>query len=209
MIIFFDTETTGKWDFQGAWNAKHQPNLIQLGYQIYDSGRNLIKEVDCVVDSRTLSAWNGIEPGAAAVHGISEERMDAEGKPVDAVAAEFVRDLEACKVTVAHNNSFDMQIMNCFLYRAGYAPTIFESRTNICTMKPLTNLLKIPSPNGRGYKWPKLDEAYRALINRQGFVGAHDALTDVRACQEIFWFMLDKGVVPEFNRAKEFFNAAS
>ena len=29
---FYDTETTGKWDFNAAWNAPQQPDLIQLGW---------------------------------------------------------------------------------------------------------------------------------------------------------------------------------
>ena len=53
-----------------------------------------------------------------------------------------------------------------------------------CTMRAMTNVVKIPSP--RGYKWPKLSEAYRFLFNRD-LEGAHDAMADVRACAEIYF----------------------
>jgi DNA polymerase III epsilon subunit-like protein len=58
----------------------------------------------------------------------------------------------------------------------------------ICTMKKATPILKLPKKNNYGkdpYKWPTLDETYRALVNPDGFGGAHRALNDVVACRQI------------------------
>ena len=207
MFNFFDTETTDRWDFKAPWNADNQPNLIQLGYQIFDKDRVMIKEVDVIVDARKLSTWNGIAEGAAAVHGIDEKRMIAEGVHPEIVANNLVNDMMLCNFTIAHNNEFDMKVLNCFLFRCGYSPTIFEGKTNLCTMKPLTNVLKIKGKYGN--KWPSLQEAYCNLVDTKGFEGAHDAMTDVRACRDIFWKALDAGVVKEYEVVKAKLNVQS
>jgi len=50
-------------------------------------------------------------------------------------------------------------------------------------MKAATDIVGIP---GRyGYKWPTLQEAYRHFTGTE-LAGAHDALTDVRACRVIY-----------------------
>jgi DNA polymerase-3 subunit epsilon len=208
MFTFFDTETSDRWDFKAPWNAEHQPHLVQLGYEIYDRNRSLVKTVDVVVDSRQLTGWNGIEPGASAVHGITEERMATEGVHPEFVAKQLVDDFSSCGITIAHNNEFDMKILQCFLYRCGYTPDVlFQGKHNLCTMKPLTNILKIANKNGRaGYKWPTLTEAYMSLVDSKGFEGAHDALTDVRACRDIFWAVWDQRIVPQYKEAWELAN---
>lgn len=208
MYNFFDTETSDRWDFKAPWNDPSQPHLVQLGYEIYDKQRVLIKSVDVVVDSRQLSGWNGVAEGAAAVHGITEERMAAEGVHPEIVAKTLVDDFAMCDITIAHNNEFDMKILDCFLYRCGYTPgVLFNNKHNLCTMKPLTNILKIANKNGRaGYKWPTLQEAYMSLVDSKGFEGAHDAMTDVRACRDIFWTVWDQRIVPQYSTAWELAN---
>ena len=60
-----------------------------------------------------------------------------------------------------------------------------------CTMRIATNVLKIPGP--RGFKWPTLQEAYKRLVDPAGFEGAHDAITDVKACAAVFYALEDGG----------------
>ena len=61
-------------------------------------------------------------------------------------------------------------------------------------MMSLVDELKIPGRFGKQYKWPSLDESYRALVNPEGFTGAHDAMVDVMACAEVLWAAEDRGV---------------
>ncbi len=42
-------------------------------------------------------------------------------------------------------------------------------------------------------KWPKLQEAYKALVNSDGFTGAHSADADAKACLEILRALEKKG----------------
>ena len=45
-------------------------------------------------------------------------------------------------------------------------------------------VLKLPGRYGN-YKWPKLEEAYKFLVDPAGFEDAHDALVDVKACAAV------------------------
>ncbi len=51
-----------------------------------------------------------------------------------------------------------------------------------------TDILKIPSRKGSGYKWPKLEELHNFLF-KEGFDGAHDALNDVMATSKCYFEM--------------------
>jgi DNA polymerase III epsilon subunit-like protein len=54
-----------------------------------------------------------------------------------------------------------------------------------CTMKETTNICKLPGNYGK-FKWPKLTEAHQHFFGIP-VEGAHDAMTDVRACKRIFF----------------------
>ena len=55
------------------------------------------------------------------------------------------------------------------------------------------NIVKAkPKRNGQ-WKWPKLEECVRHFFG-ETLVGAHDALTDVRATARVFYHLVDTGV---------------
>jgi len=58
-------------------------------------------------------------------------------------------------------------------------------------MKTLEPIMKLPGKYG--YKFPTLDEAYRAYVDPMGFEGAHDAMKDVEACAAVLWAIEDNG----------------
>lgn len=214
MFNFFDTETSDKMNYKDergnrvAWNDPIQPYICQLAYMMYNKQRDEIKRVNIIVDSSKIGCTE-VQPGAEAIHGISFERMKAEGQDPRVVAQQIVEDFGSSDICIAHNKPFDTAILNLHLWRCGFNPNLFDNKLTVCTMMPLTNILKIPSPNGRGYKWPKLDEAYRALVDSKGFTGAHDAFFDTVACRDIFWTCWDKNIVHEASwvAAREFYNA--
>jgi DNA polymerase III subunit epsilon len=55
-------------------------------------------------------------------------------------------------------------------------------------MQDMTDICCLPSPWGKGYKWPKLHEAHRHCFGKE-FEDAHDALADVRACAKVFFWL--------------------
>ena len=193
LIMFYDTETTGLGDFKKAWNDDCQPNLLQLGYKVYDPGsREVVFEIGHLVNTTVHASYKGIDEGAFNAHGITEEMVKKYGTKPHIAARNFVHWADQCSVFVAHNDSYDTRVMQCFMHRAGYSPTVFEGRQKFCTMMSLVPIAQIPNPNGRaGFKWPKLDEAYRKIINPVGFGNAHNALADVNACADLFWWLID------------------
>lgn len=196
LLMVYDTETTGKGDFNAPFNDANQPHLVQLGYKVYDPiTRETVFEIGHLVDSTEMPTWKGIEPGAQAVHGITEELIKAYGISPDSAMKGFNRWAERCSLFIAHNDQFDTRIMMCHAYRAGWSPDIFSTGTKFCTMKTNTNICKIPNAKGYGFKWPTLQEAYAYYTNGKSFSGAHNALVDVNACGEIFWEMINRDLI--------------
>lgn len=194
LIMFFDTETTGLSDFKAPYNAPQQPNLVQLGYKVCDpKTRETIFEKGLLVNT-TIHATYSMSPDAERVHGISTEAVQKWGYTPSAAMAEFLFWLNLSKLLVAHNKQYDIMIMQCFAFRFGFSPALFEDISTYCTMLTSTNICKIPSANGRGYKWPKLNEAFPHFMDGQQFSGAHNALVDVNACSDIFWKHIDMGI---------------
>jgi len=68
--------------------------------------------------------------------------------------------------------------------------TDIHQRKSFCTMKEMTPICKIPGRYDE-FKWPRLTEAYRHAFGGE-FGNAHDALADVRACKEIYFWLADR-----------------
>jgi DNA polymerase-3 subunit epsilon len=181
MILFFDTETTGKCDFGAEPDAEHQPRLVQLGALLTDELGNELASVDLIIKP------NGFEIplAASSIHGITTGLALKCG--VEELAALHVFDqlLMQSELAVAHNFDFDRVVMS----RGSRIRADRLVRDNFCTMRAMTPICKIPNQYGYDdYKWPRLQEAYRHAFECD-FDGAHDAMADVRACAEIFFWL--------------------
>lgn len=193
LVMVYDTETTGKTDFKAAYNAPHQPNIVQIGYKVFTPNKDVLFEIGHLVNTTGFKEWSGIEPDAQDVHHISEDLVRDYGiSPADTLMM-WALWAKQCSLFVGHNEQFDHNVMQCFAFRAGYNPgEIFRDGAVYCTMKSSTNICCIPSPKGGGYKWPKLNEAYPFFFNKQ-FDNAHNALADVNPTAEIFWAHIERG----------------
>lgn len=87
------------------------------------------------------------------------------------------------KVT-AYNKKFDFD----FLKHRGF---IFEELP--CPMLVATNVCKIPSSWGRGYKWPKVTEAYKILIGDSEYEEMHRGAKDAMDEALIVWELYKRG----------------
>lgn len=177
-IIILDTETTGMWKFKDRTNDPTQPHLIQLAAILERDGKEEV-ELNTYVQ---LPQNVLIEEGALNVHGITPA-MAAEGMSLLTALTQLDTILSNTHLLVCHNISFDTKVLRASYNRAGIICTIPNINT-FCTMIRSTDICRLPGR--RGYKWPKLDEAYRILVDPSGFEGAHDALADVRACQAVY-----------------------
>lgn len=184
-ILFFDTETTGVIVKGAKVNDARQPKLVQLAFILTDpSGK---ERASCSVIIKP-DGWT-IPEGAAAVHGITTEMAIAYGVPLKTVVSVFLHYILKADLLVAHNIGFDLKIINFALHKIGTPQSMarIDSMQKHCTMKASTSVMKLPpTPRqiaaGYGpYKAPKMSEAYKYFTGNE-LIGAHDALTDVRAC---------------------------
>ncbi len=70
----------------------------------------------------------------------------------------------------AYNNAFDFD----FLKSRGFT---FPKELS-CPMLLSTDVCKIPSPRGRGYKWPKVQEAYDFFFPNNEYIEKHRGADD-------------------------------
>ena len=187
-ILFFDTETTG---LPKNWKAPvHQldnwPRLVQIAWLVYDSNGNLLEEHDYVIKPVGFI----IPSGASAVHKITTEKALEIGSDLLTILNIFSSSINACDLIVAHNYSYDYNIMGSELLRNGLENSLYE-KEHTCTMNASTEFCKIPGPYG--YKWPKLEELYKILFDES--FNAHNALDDIFATARCFWELKKKKVI--------------
>ena len=189
MLLTFDTETTGIYNFKSKMEDPAQPNLVQLAWCMAEN----VEDED--LEWRNLiiypENWD-VPPAATAIHGISTNRAKTEGIPLEDALLLFTDDLNKTKTIIAHNLNFDLNVMKSVFYRKGIAFPSLDGKNRFCTMLSSMNILKIPASWGNGYKWPRLDESYRFLVDEYGFEGAHDALNDVRACWKVYLKLMER-----------------
>jgi DNA polymerase-3 subunit epsilon len=178
--LFFDTETTGTVDFRSPPDAPHQPRLVQLAaLLVSDDGRE-ISALKVIVRPQGFE----IPDSASAVHGITTKAAAQTGVPLLHAVAVFCALARVADQYVCHNLDFDLSVMQGESLRI---ITEFPIRSYFCTMKAMTDVCQLPG-GPRGFKWPKLIEAYRHAFGKD-FDGARDAMADVRACRDVFFWM--------------------
>lgn len=175
--LYFDTETTGFPQAAGS-SLTLQPHIVQLAALLMcdDEG-----ELACMSVIIKPNGWT-VGEGAANVHGITTEKATKHGISIVSAMSMFTQMIRVSEQVVAHNIAFDVKLLG-FEYHRLEKPNYILERENYCTMVKTTDLCRLPQARG-GYKWPKLQEAHEYFF-KESFNGAHDAMTDVRACQRI------------------------
>lgn len=174
-MLFFDTETTGL----------HPGNICQLSYIITDNDDVQAKNFFFTVDY--------VDPGAKRVHGLSVEKLRklSNNKRFKDYFNEIRDDFDSVDIIAGHNVTFDIKFIKAEFDNCNYS---YDYKESLCTMKDFTSICKITKSNGKGYKWPKLEEltsffdikhndivkASQELFKMQG-VGFHDARYDIAA----------------------------
>jgi DNA polymerase-3 subunit epsilon len=196
MITVFDTETTG---LPKKYNApvselENWPRLVQLAWAVYDDNANLLIEQNFIVKPVGFT----IPVEASNVHGITTEKAEKEGILLEEVLNIFSGTLNDTDILVAHNIMFDEKIVGAEFIRKNISNNL-DKLQKVCTKEASTDYCKLPG--NYGYKWPNLTELHNKLFNT-GFEGAHDALTDVRACARCFYELKRLGVLKVLSTAR-------
>lgn len=193
MLLFFDVETSGLPDFNKRASDPTQPHIVQLAALLTDNDGAAVETYNKIIRP---DGWI-IPEDVIAVHGITNEKARAIGVPEGDAARVILRMINSASVVCAHNCQFDKFIARIALRRFGLLEDAqdawWKALPTFCTMRATTDICKLPGKFAGKYKWPKLQEAYQHAFQRS-FDGAHDALADVTACKDIY-FWLQKGGV--------------
>lgn len=182
MYLVFDCETTGKASFSLPPEHPSQPRLVQLGAQLLDSDFIVRAEINMIVRPDGYT----IPDEVAAIHGITQAIAERDGLAEPFVLSCFAALCHKAAVLVAHNLQFDGIVMG-----RAFAAFPGECRlpaTKRCTMREMTPVCRLPGGRGGDYKWPSLQEAHKHCTGYE-FVGAHDAMADVRACATVLQWL--------------------
>lgn len=194
MLLFVDTETTGKLDFKLSLLHPSQPRLVQLAAWLgrWSEEKQAVEHVESMNEIVQPDGWT-IPDDAAAIHGITTERARTFGKPLHEVLDRFCSLVEGADefmsagCFIAHNTAFDTRVMLGELARNGRDPALLNMLRPFCTMQSLTTRMKLPGKFRGTFKWPTLDEAYefcfqKPIDNRE----KHEAMVDLLACKDIW-----------------------
>lgn len=202
--LVFDTETNGKRPKGRDVPLHKEPGLVQIAAILY-LGRRPVGHLSCFMppmgpqgDRRPipdpeLSPTGTLTDADYAFFrksGITDETVDAAGVPFKVGVAMFNNFVRVADRIVAHNIAFDDPIVRAAYSRIACPQQALWETPKYCTMKTLEPVLKLPGKYG--FKFPTLDESYRALVDPLGFAGAHDAMVDVQACAAVLWAIEDK-----------------
>jgi DNA polymerase-3 subunit epsilon len=203
-ILVFDTETTGlpkssknKLTEEGIIQTpeilNEWPHIIQLSYIIFDTVTNKIcYEYDHII---SIPKHIEISERSIEIHGITRKYSSNNGLPIQRVLEIFEICVEGCDIIVAHNLSFDKNMLMVESYRNNNISIMSIIRDKIkveyCTMLHGKELCKIPTKNkmySDPYKYPSLLELHDHLFgkNQINIHNLHDSFIDVIVCLRCF-----------------------
>lgn len=189
-VIVFDTETTGlpKSRYAHIQHTWLFPYVVQLSWLVYDTGKNKIEKVEDHIIR--LPEHITIPEESMKIHGITNEKMQEEGKLMSVVLKRFLRDLSNSKCIIAHNIEFDKKILDVECFREQYKLLSNYRKKEFCTMKNSIHTCKILKKNHEKFKskfkFPKLIELHEKLFESKPN-NLHNALIDILVCFRCFY----------------------
>ena len=199
-VLVFDTETTGlppKTKSMKIEDLDYWPHVVQFSYIVYDTeSHSIIKIKDSIIKIPIVMCQEVID-----IHGITNEMSQESTCYIENVLEEFCYYFEDVECVVAHNLSFDLNMIKIQLMRLtvrendaevfkSILKSINSTKQNVyCTMANSTKLcnLKVLSKFGNYYtKFPKLSELHFELF---GVVpqNLHNSMNDVIICLRCYY----------------------
>ena len=189
-VLCFDCETTGIPEKGMKWDEDFLrfPRPVTMAWAFGDTERHEIIRPQ---------GWD-IPTETVAIHGVTTEQADKEGKPFVEVVTEFLNDAEKCPLICAHNVYFDTSIIKAAILAlcpelADKAESALFKGKRIDTMRKTIKFVGARKENGSG-KFPTLEELFAKLFDGATFP-AHNALEDVRALRKCLPPLVEMGIV--------------
>lgn len=188
-LLFFDTETTG---LPKNWEASYKdtnnwPRLVQIAWIVSDELGNVINRNSFIVKPNNFI----IPKEASDIHRITTDKAIRNGEDIETVLSLFNNTISQSECIIAHNISYDINIVASELYRLNIDSDIFDKK-QICTMEQTKNYCAISGHYG--YKWPKLSELHYKLFN-SSFPEAHDASVDINITFKCFAELIKRQII--------------
>jgi len=170
-VVVFDTETNGATFPDGRLDTSNQ-EIVQLAWIVsYPNG--------------TETRKNHIIRGATHInyrvpHSITIEYTRTHGEEFAVAVDEFMSDVMAADVVIAHNISFDRIVIVNAMKLNNIPSLTFERKLRthgFCNMYKHVNVCKILGRTGKNKK-PTLSETYNYYYNEMPSGALHDALYD-------------------------------
>lgn len=203
-VLIFDTETTGLLPTGlDSCDIKKYPYITQLSYIVYDTEKQ--KEMYRFNSYINIDQSIPLSDVVKELTGVTREKLDG-GLDMLTALKTFYKNYSNCSTIIAHNLSFDKQMMLVEMERHREAiqtnhpeclalfNNFFEKSNNIlhyCTMTKGTDICNIvvtsKFENKRSYKKkPKLIELYKHLFDNKEVEGLHNSMTDVIVCLQCY-----------------------
>lgn len=188
MYLIVDTETNGLPDTKGLKYMEF-PNyqntekydkarIVQFSFMKCDNKINEIKLHDYIIYAENFDIDNHI------FHNITNEISKNKGYDLNLIFDIFYNELLSCTHIIAHNISFDINVIKSELFRRKLFHIIIEldKKTLVCTMLTFKFVIKEKNKNNK-IKNPSLNELYKFAFNCD-IINAHNSKYDVINLQE-------------------------
>ena len=190
MYLIFDTETTG---LPTDWKAPmskvdNWPRVIELAFQVYDKDHNLIHTY-----SQLIKPDGWVVPiGKFWIdNNFTNDRNMKDGIPISEALGEFIKWHDQCEYMIAHNISYDYNVLGAEFIRAKMGAT--KRLKQICTKDSTTKYCNIAGAYGKA-KWPTLGELYKKLFNEE-MGDAHKADVDVANTAKCLFECINREII--------------
>lgn len=190
-LLFIDTETNGlpkKWNkpyhVEGNW-----PYIIQIAWIVCNKDGTEVKRENHFIKNDGFNIKNS----AFKIHGITEAYLKKNGKNKMDVMQLLAADIDQYQpMLIGHFMELDFHMINVEFFRLGIENPVKELPL-FCTMLASNLYSKNPT-----VKYLRLHDFYNLLLNKKT-KAIHNALIDVENTVAIFFELIQRGDINEFN----------
>jgi len=187
MFLVFDTETTDLPDWGAPNPGMSKARIVQLACTLLTPE---FDEVAAFCSLIKLPPGVNMSPNAESRHGISLEKCQKYGIPIESALTIFDEFSKLADYVVAHGLKFDSYLLATEVMITGRPLYNIENGTSgICTMLASTKICGLKQQGSNRPKWPKLEEAAEILLGLK-MTDAHDALYDTRTTGKVLRHLL-------------------
>lgn len=186
--LVYDVEASRLFDYSLAADAPGQPRMAEIGMIFVDSSHKVEAKHQFLIKPM---GWE-MTPEAAEKTGLTTEYLKANGGSITEALHLYSSAIDARRVMVGFNISYDMKVLRAEMRLAGIDDRYMQTRS-LCLMWATRNIVNAIDKRGR-LKNPSLEEACKFFGIEHG---KHRAPGDAEACYQIMLKLVERGALPE------------